>query len=54
MAPTVEKPKPSNLRQILNAAVVVAALGYFVDIYDLVLFSMVRIQKACGRWALRA
>jgi MFS transporter, putative metabolite:H+ symporter len=27
---------------ILNAAVVVAALGYFVDIYDLLLFSIVR------------
>lgn len=31
-----QKPK------ILNVAVVVAALGYFVDIYDLVLFSIVR------------
>lgn len=28
--------------QVLNAAVIVAALGYFVDIYDLLLFSMVR------------
>jgi len=27
---------------ILNAAVIVAALGYFVDIYDLLLFSIVR------------
>lgn len=30
------------LSQILNAAVIVAALGYFVDVYDLVLFSVVR------------
>lgn len=30
---------------ILNAAVVVAALGYFVDIYDLVLFSVVRVAS---------
>lgn len=28
--------------KILNTAVIVAALGYFVDIYDLVLFSIVR------------
>ncbi len=30
---------------ILNAAVIIAALGYFVDIYDLVLFSIVRIPS---------
>ncbi len=30
---------------ILNAAVIVAALGYFVDIYDLLLFSIVRIPS---------
>jgi len=29
-------------RSVLNAAVVVAALGYFVDIYDLILVSIVR------------
>lgn len=34
-----EKSKSSGL---LNAAVVVAALGYFVDIYDLLLFGIVR------------
>lgn len=35
---------------IFNAAVIVAALGYFVDIYDLVLFSIVRVPslKALG------
>jgi putative MFS transporter len=31
--------------QVINALVVVAALGYFVDIYDLVLFSIVRIES---------
>lgn len=31
--------------KILNAAVVVAALGYFVDIYDLLLFGFVRIKS---------
>ena len=30
---------------ILTAAVVVAALGYFVDIYDLILFSIVRVKS---------
>ena len=30
---------------IFNVAVIVAALGYFVDVYDLVLFSMVRIPS---------
>ncbi|WP_394367164.1 MFS transporter [Pontibacter fetidus] len=30
---------------LLNASVIVAALGYFVDIYDLVLFSIVRIPS---------
>jgi MFS family permease len=30
---------------LLNAAVVVAALGYFVDIYDLILFNIVRIPS---------
>ncbi|HLP93798.1 MAG TPA: MFS transporter [Saprospiraceae bacterium] len=31
--------------KILNAAVVVAALGYFVDIYDLLLFGFVRVKS---------
>jgi MFS family permease len=36
--------------KILSAAVIVAALGYFVDIYDLILFSIVRVPslKALG------
>ena len=35
----------SGQRRILTAAVVVGALGYFVDIYDLVLFSIVRVAS---------
>ena len=35
-----------SIRQIvLNSTVLVAALGYFVDIYDLVLFSIVRVDS---------
>ena len=30
---------------VLSAAVIVAALGYFVDIYDLILFSIVRVKS---------
>lgn len=37
--------KPSTLRQLLQIPVIVAALGYFVDIYDLLLFSIVRIES---------
>jgi MFS transporter, putative metabolite:H+ symporter len=32
-------------KKILNLTVIVAALGYFVDIYDLVLFSIVRVAS---------
>ncbi|GAB3963225.1 MFS transporter [Spirosoma harenae] len=43
------KPKPtvspSLLRQLLQIPVIIAALGYFVDIYDLLLFSIVRVQS---------
>jgi len=31
--------------RVFNAAVIVAALGYFVDIYDLLLFSIVRVES---------
>jgi MFS family permease len=36
---------PSNETKLLNAAVIVAALGYFVDIYDLLLFGFVRVKS---------
>ncbi len=34
-----------KLRQVFSLPVIVAALGYFVDIYDLVLFSIVRVPS---------
>ncbi|MES2804653.1 MAG: MFS transporter [Bacteroidota bacterium] len=40
LSPETEKPV-----RILNAAVIVAALGYFVDIYDLLLFGIVRTDS---------
>lgn len=36
---------PSVIRQILTLPVIVTALGYFVDIYDLILFGVVRIPS---------
>jgi MFS family permease len=36
---------PGLLRQLFQIPVIVAALGYFVDIYDLLLFSIVRVQS---------
>jgi len=39
-----------NLRSVLTVTVIVGALGYFVDVYDLILFSIVRVPslKALG------
>jgi len=41
---------PLSVRDVVTIPVIVAALGYFVDIYDLVLFSIVRVPslKAIG------
>lgn len=36
---------PNQNTTIINAAVIVASLGYFVDIYDLLLFSIVRVPS---------
>lgn len=36
---------PLKQNQIVIASVLLAALGYFVDIYDLILFSIVRVQS---------
>jgi MFS family permease len=33
-----------NMKQ-LRSLIIVTALGYFVDIYDLILFSIVRVQS---------
>jgi hypothetical protein len=37
-----------NLKSLLSVPVIVAALGYFVDIYDLLLFSVVRRPSLIG------
>lgn len=37
-----------DLKGTVNMAVIVAALGYFVDIYDLVLFGVVRVPSLVG------
>lgn len=34
-----------NFRQIITLPVVVIAMGYFVDIYDLILFGVVRVES---------
>ena len=39
------KTNPSVLREILQPAVIVGALGYFVDVYDLILFTILRIPS---------
>ena len=39
------KTNPSVLRQVLQPAVIVGALGYFVDVYDLILFTILRIPS---------
>ena len=35
----------SNRNRVVTLAVAVAALGYFVDIYDLILFSTIRVAS---------
>ena len=43
------KPQPTTtLSHIFSLPVIVAALGYFVYIYDLVLFSIVRVPSLKG------
>ena len=37
--------KTSNINHLLSIPVIVAALGYFVDIYDLLLFGIVRVPS---------
>ena len=44
--PTLKSERP--LSGLFSAIVVVAALGYFVDIYDLVLFSIIRVDSLKG------
>jgi MFS family permease len=40
----IEKRRPSE-GKIMSLAVIVSALGYFVDIFDLLLFSIVRVES---------
>jgi MFS family permease len=40
--------QPARSHSIFNIAVIVAALGYFVDIYDLLLFTIVREPSLAG------
>ncbi|MDH4057208.1 MAG: MFS transporter [Cyclobacteriaceae bacterium] len=40
--------KQGDLKKLFSIPVIVAALGYFVDIYDLLLFSIVRIPSLRG------
>lgn len=35
----------SNIRQALNMTVIVAALGYFVDLFDIALYAAVRVES---------
>jgi MFS family permease len=39
------KSQESALRKILQPAVIVGALGYFVDVYDLILFAILRVPS---------
>jgi MFS transporter, putative metabolite:H+ symporter len=39
------KPNQSVLLEILKPAVIVGALGYFVDVYDLILFAILRVPS---------
>lgn len=41
----MEQRTAPHLRHVFSLPVIVAALGYFVDIYDLVLFSIVRVPS---------
>jgi len=45
MEGSVEHKEHVSIRDIFSLPVIVAALGYFVDIYDLVLFSIVRVPS---------
>lgn len=45
MKDPIDNPETTKKIKIINAAVLVAALGYFVDIYDLLLFGIVRTDS---------
>jgi MFS transporter, putative metabolite:H+ symporter len=37
-----------NQKQVISSSILLASLGYFVDIYDLILFSIVRVKSLQG------
>ncbi|MCX6170794.1 MAG: MFS transporter [Ignavibacteriales bacterium] len=41
----MQQPKDNLFKHIFNTTVLVASLGYFVDIYDLILFGIVRVPS---------
>ncbi len=43
--PVADNPKKSVIRELVRIPVLVAALGYMVDMYDLFLFSIVRVPS---------
>jgi MFS family permease len=43
--PVAQRADAVSWREVLNRTVIVSALGYFVDIYDLLLFSIVRVPS---------
>ncbi|MCC7440673.1 MAG: MFS transporter [Bdellovibrionales bacterium] len=45
MNATSASARAGSSHSVLNAAVIVSALGYFVDIYDLILFRIVRVPS---------
>ncbi|WP_128545714.1 MFS transporter [Larkinella soli] len=45
MQPTVTSPPKPSYKSLFGLPVIVAALGYFVDIYDLLLFGIVRVPS---------
>ncbi|GAB4040780.1 MFS transporter [Spirosoma gilvum] len=45
MSPTTTVPLSKSLRPLFTLPVIVAALGYFVDVYDLLLFNIVRVPS---------
>ena len=46
-------PALPNRSRAVTLSVVVAALGYFVDIYDLLLFSIVRVPATRNSFDMR-
>lgn len=48
MQSAVADPKPVSFRPLFSLAVIVSALGFFVDVYDMLIFSIVRVPSLKG------